>query len=310
MRKEKLIVLTFAGRKMYMEILFPYIEKYKHHINEYHIYVATNNEDDIKFIEDFYNRNKDFVKLFYFNQDGKPVDKVMVWNQAYKNSMEDAIYLKIDDDIVYLDESLFTTFIDYRINNPYHPIVYPVIINNVISNWYLQEYVKLCLPIYSHSVPKWVDAKKRFNQKLLTVQRDKNFRIGHVASDDEVLCPVIWGNKSVCESIHRDFIKKLENNDLESLKIPNVVFQFNEPMSIQCISWFGPKLKEYTENFGDVGIEDEPWLSVYLPMWEHIPNAMCGEVFVSHFSYYRQVELGILNTDLLSKYKAIMEQSI
>jgi methionyl-tRNA synthetase len=54
---EKLIVVTFAGRRKYMEILFKYIEKNKKHINEYHLYLATENQEDIQYMLDFQDRN-------------------------------------------------------------------------------------------------------------------------------------------------------------------------------------------------------------------------------------------------------------
>ena len=54
----KTIVVTFAGRKMFMEILFPYIKKYEDQIDEYHIYAATKNQEDLDYIEKFSSENK------------------------------------------------------------------------------------------------------------------------------------------------------------------------------------------------------------------------------------------------------------
>ena len=36
-----------------MEILFEYIKKYRNNIDEYHLYLATVNKEDIDYIEEF-----------------------------------------------------------------------------------------------------------------------------------------------------------------------------------------------------------------------------------------------------------------
>ena len=58
----KLVVLTFGGRKCSLEILFTYIKRYKIHIHEYRIYVATTIKEDIDYMENFAKENSDFVK--------------------------------------------------------------------------------------------------------------------------------------------------------------------------------------------------------------------------------------------------------
>jgi hypothetical protein len=73
-------------------------------------------------------------------------------------------------------------------------------------------------------------------------------------------------------------------------------------MSIQCCSWIGKDLKKYTTDFGEVGSEDEPWMSVYLPLWLENPNVIFGKSVVSHFSSYNQ-ESHLLEQGILEKYK-------
>ena len=59
----KLTVLTFGGRKKFLEILFSYIEKYEKYIDEYRIYVSTENQEDIDYMIDFANK-KNYVKKY------------------------------------------------------------------------------------------------------------------------------------------------------------------------------------------------------------------------------------------------------
>ena len=96
----------------------------------------------------------DFVKLVYIkNEDGEIIlnDKNRIWDEAYKQCQdEDCVYLKFDDDIVYFDETLFTDFIKYRIENEEAPLLFPTIINNSYFSW-LFEKKQIYTPVNNNS---------------------------------------------------------------------------------------------------------------------------------------------------------------
>jgi glycosyltransferase involved in cell wall biosynthesis len=305
---EKLIVVTFAGRKKYMEILFPYIEKYKQHITEYHLYLATKNEEDIQYMVDFYNKNQDFVKIIRLeNQEN--FNKALVWNLAYKNCQEeDTIYLKIDDDVVYVDDNLFTNFIDFRRASD-APLVYPHIINNIISSPLLQKKGILELPTNwdynSMVVNTWKNTIDRIEGTIKSLRGvfPSDYVVTNVLDQKEILCPVSWGNPHYSRECHLSFLEVLKSKGINSLYTEDIVLSNYDPMSIQCCSWIGRDLKKYTTNFGDVGSEDEPWMSVYLPLWLENPNVIFGKSVVSHFSSYNQ-ENFLIESGILEEYKS------
>ena len=305
---EKLVVVTFAGRKKYMEILFPYIERYKQHISEYHIYVATENEDDIKYMVDFYNKNQDFVKLIRL-ENYSSFNKALVWNLAYKNCQDDdTIYLKIDDDVVYIDENLFTKFIDFRKKSDV-PLVYPHIINNIISSPLLQKMGVLKLTTdWNHDymvIDTWKNTINRIenNIKGLQGKLPSDYVVTNLLSQNEILCPISWGDVNYSKECHLSFIEILKSKKVDSLYTENIILSNYDPMSIQCCSWIGKDLKKYTTDFGEVGSEDEPWMSVYLPLWLENPNVIFGKSVVSHFSSYNQ-ENFLIESGILEKYKS------
>lgn len=308
---EKLVVVTFAGRKKYMEILFKYIEKYKKYIDEYHLYLATENKEDIQYMLDFQDEHKDFVKIIRLN-DYHSFNKALVWNLAYKNCQdENTIYLKIDDDIVYIDKNLFTNFINFR-KESNSPLVYPHIINNIISSPYLQKMNKFKLEsnwnFNNMVVNKWSSTIDRIK---LSIQNLKgNIKLDHVVtsllSESEILCPVAWKDINYSKECHFSFLDIIKSNKLDSMYTENISLSKNEPMSIQCCSWLGKDLKEWVNKFGMVGTEDEPWLSVYLPCWLDNPNLIYGGSIVSHFSSYIQEEY-LIKLDILNEYKKIIE---
>ena len=84
----------------------------------------------------------DFVEIIYtYDINGNIIhDKNMIWDNAYKNCQkDDEVYIKFDDDIVFFEETLFTDFLKYRIDNPEIPLLYPTIINNAYFSWLLEK---------------------------------------------------------------------------------------------------------------------------------------------------------------------------
>jgi hypothetical protein len=294
-----------------MEILFKYIEKYKQHIDEYHLYLATENEEDIQYMLDFQDKHKDFVKIIRL-ENYSNFNKALVWNLAYKNCQdENTIYLKIDDDVVYIDENLFTNFIDFR-KKSNAPLVYPHIINNIISSPNLQKMGKLNLPsnwnFNNMIINTWSNTINRIKPSIQNLKGV--LPIDHVVtnllSEFEILCPLAWGNVDYSKECHLSFLDTIKNNKVDSLYTENIPLSNYEPMSIQCCAWFGKDLKDWVSKFGIVGTEDEPWLAVYLPCWLDNPNVIYGGSIVSHFSSYIQ-EGYLIRLNILNDYKKIIE---
>jgi len=298
---EKLIVITFAGRRRYMEILFKYIEKYKNHIDEYHIYLATQNMDDIGYIQDFQSKNKNFVKIIKL-EDYTSFDKSLVWNLAYKNCQEEnAIYLKLDDDIVYFDESLFTDFIPYRIQNLNPPLLYPVIINNHFMSWMLQEFGIYNPDVKSEIGNTWATTLSRVYPYIVENKKNK-LRVGDFIRDEEILCPMGWGNLKYCYDLHDQFLQDMNKNNIHKYKFgSNVTLNSYFAVSINACSWIGSDFKNLKNTYAEM-VEDEPWWSLYIPIWTGRANEIYGNCVVSHYSYYRQRELGLDSTDILDRY--------
>jgi hypothetical protein len=302
----KTIVVTFAGRKKFMEILFPYIKKYEHKIDEYHIYAATNNQEDLDYIEKFSSENE-FVKVFRA-EPGR--DPIYLWNECYKNSQdENSVYLKLDDDIVFIDDSLFTDFLEFRKNNPQYPIIYPMIVNNLYTSWILQEKMDLQFSQKTNFNERW----NSVNDRIINYLKDNPIpdRLIHVIPEDFALCPIGWGNTEFAKSVHNKFLECLESNRMDIFKntidgTKGMILDNYPPVSINCCSWLGSSMKEYTAKYGDVW-QDEIWLSVYLPILSGKPNYIYFDSVVSHFSYYKQMEGGILESNILSRYNKIKD---
>lgn len=300
----RLEVFTFAGRKRYMEILFPRIHKYRHHITLYRIFVATQNPEDIQYINDFYEANKEWVTLVYHPKD-RPFNKAYLWDIAYEyGKREDTTYLKIDDDIVYLEEGLFTDFLQFRNDHPEYLLVYPMIINNVITSSYLQQNGLINHPRKATLFSSWKNTYQRIKQTILQHLRNHPISIGKIVAEPEILCPVAWGDIEYCKTAHQTFLNDIQNQDLDKYRKGVVVLEDRQPMSIQVISWHGETMKKVQEQCGAV-YADEPWLSIFAPTWCNLYNCIYTNTLVSHFSYYKQEEQGIHLCGILEAYHEI-----
>ena len=142
----KVIVVTPAGRRQTLDILANYIKHYIKNgvIDEWHLWINTKNKEDRQFCT--------VLELF---SDGKikcigPLgedDKLGTASNIkfyYKDYNEpNTVYLRIDDDICYMDPTGLEEFIRYRISHPEHFLVYPVIINNCAMSYKLQQLGKI-----------------------------------------------------------------------------------------------------------------------------------------------------------------------
>lgn len=312
------IAMTFAGRKKFLEILFTYVERYKNHIDEYRIYAATDNKEDLDYIKEWAN-GKSYVRVIWpdkekytsIDHNGLPYfNPEPMWNDAWKDcAEEDCVYVKLDDDIVYIDENLFTDFIDFRIANPQYPMVYPLITNNSFCSWLTQEKMGFEFPVRSVYNQTWSAVSEMVK---IRVQKDGiPERMTDLVGENILHCPAGWGNISFASAVHENFLNHLENSRLEEFKTTRdgstgYLIESYAPISINCCSWLGSSLKEFTSKYGEV-FHDETWVSTFVPMLEEKPNFVYFGSAVAHFSYYVQQD-GLLKTNILQRYKSLCAQ--
>ncbi len=127
----KIKPLIFAGRKDTMQILFPLIKS--DIIDEVLICVNTKNADDIEFIDKYTQTNPRFTRLLI-------PDYLIGTPAAYTHMFSlmtepDTIYIKLDDDVIYLSPNFFEELVEFRIKHPEYICIYPWVINNPLCNW-------------------------------------------------------------------------------------------------------------------------------------------------------------------------------
>lgn len=264
----KVICNTAAGRRRYMQYLIPFVVSCEV-VDRYDIWINTMDKQDIEFFELL---AKSFPKIRLVYQPDGIISGIASINAFYRDCIEeDAIYFKLDDDIIWMEPDTIEKMVRFRIDNPDFFLVSPMIINNAICTYILQRSNKLTLNGYYRA---------RASERIL------------------------WRNGEFSAQLHTWFIdKKLKPNtykELYSGKHPIAINRF----SINAILWFGREMRKFD---GIVPGDDEEWLSVIKPTELGLANCFNGDALIAHFAFYTQrKQLDALN--ILDQYGDILRE--
>lgn len=263
----KRIIVTAAGRKSYLEILKNYLIKYKNEFDEWVLWKNTPVESDLRYIEEIKNE-LNFVRTEKLTVNFEGSNSVYSF---YKNCIDkNSMYMKIDDDIVYINPNSINDLFEYKEKNKDHFLAFGNTINNSICTHLHQRY------------------------KLLP----KNKITGYSIIDN-----VGWRDAKFAEEIHRVFINKIKNNCQKDFFINDWDLIFYERCSINVVCWSG---EEFSEFGGVVEKDDEDYLSSTKPRNLKKSNIIMGNSLFSHFAFRPQRE-HLEKTEMLQKYKEISE---
>jgi hypothetical protein len=273
MSKEyKLVVVTPAGRKRYMEVLLPYILREKDFIDEYRIWVNTKDPEDLKYFEELENKYPGFVTLDRSADNERRKGKSEAIHCFFKNTIDvDTIYIRLDDDIIWLDNNFFKKIYKFRVENPEPFLIFGNIINNAICD--------------------------HIHQKEGIYEQTPLF--GYDCLDENG-----WKNPQLAEMKHRTFLTNYANNDIDKYKFNRWIANDYERISINAICWFGKELKKIN---GNVAIAEEEFLSKDYPRQISAPNCIYGDALCVHFSFYTQRE-HLDQTDILELYQQLFDK--
>ena len=145
-RNYKIVAVTPAGRQRYMELLCKQLLRERDVIDRWSIWCNTQNEADKAYIYSLAEKYPNFIEVKEVtDQDRWKRDPALVGSTNniryfFKDCVEnDTIYIRFDDDIVYLEPNGLRKFIDYRIDNPNYFIVYPLLINKCGTSYILPQ---------------------------------------------------------------------------------------------------------------------------------------------------------------------------
>lgn len=263
------IVVTPAGRQRYLEVLYLNMLRELRTFDEWHLWINTNIESDIQYCKKLASEN-DWIKTIEI-ENIQSVDNLNI-HKFFKYAQDpQAIYIRLDDDIVYLEPDFFEKLFRFRQENPDPFLIYGNIINNAIISHIHQK-----------------NNRFQFNQQA-----------GYHCTDR-----IGWDNAHYAEAIHRSFIHDTRTGQLDKWhrSFETWVCSQYERVSINCISWLGSTFNAFN---GDVGRDEEEWLSTQKPREISKPNVIYSGAIAAHFSFYTQ-RPHLDSTNLLEEYKSIV----
>jgi len=265
------VIVTPAGREKYLEILFLYLKRDYElgHFKEWHLWMNTVNQEDIDYMEGL-AKEYDWVRVIPLSIPHAGSLSIHSFYRMPDYCDEDSVYLRLDDDICFVDNLAIERMFQFRLNNPQYFLTFGNIVNNAICG--------------------------HIHQRMRLVPKDEGIN-GYSCMDFTG-----WKNPLFAELVHETFFKNYFFRDVYHFR-PWELFHY-ERFSINCISWLG---KDFAKFKGEVYYDEEAWLSETKPIMEERPCCICGNALFVHFAFYTQREYLEEHTDLLQRYKGHAE---
>jgi len=268
-KSHKIVVVTPAGRKRYLEILSKYILK-DASIDEWHLWDNCRENSDREYINELSEHNNKIKVIKETNTDGTNRSV----NKFYKYARDvDTFYIKIDDDIVYLPEnfsySLYSKALKEKEKYSWWS---PMVINNAICTYLLNA---------------------------------KNIISTNVNLTAQASCPMAWKSPQFAEALHNLFIESLNSSGFMKWRINNSFELFLQRFSINTIGFWGDFSRKLGDKFCPLNIDDEEYISAKLPILTNRPGRLIGDILVAHFSFYTQEAFLLSRTNILQTYAMI-----
>lgn len=243
----RVIATTFAGRRDRMEILLSYLLAALDAgiVHEYHIWDYARRPEDRRWLRGLPARHP-----------GIRLMSPPWWTRRYQgyyrhyraDDYRDAIFLKLDDDIVYLDLDRLADFIAFRHARPDYFLVSANVVNNGVCAYYQQECGIVPTTLMELPYP------------------------------ERGYCGKLWQEGALAERLQHFFLDQPERFRSERIWHPP------DRLSINFVAYLGADIPAISR----IGLDDEEELSVTLPRRLGRQNAIFGPLVVSHLSFYSQ----------------------
>ena len=264
----KLIVVTPAGREKYLRLLSHHVLK-SPEVYEWHLWDNCRNEADRAYLQRLAASDPRCKIKTLPNADGT----INVIGRFFRFCDDaDALYLRLDDDVVFLEEGFLPGFKARAMAEKGAALWYaPLIINNAVCSSLIKNLSRVLI------------------EGPLTCQ---------------AMCPFSWAHASFPEALHPVFIEAVRTNRLGDFRVPDREVRLGR-FSINAIGFFGSDVLDIGELFyPPPGNDEEEWLSATLPAKLDRPGKVFGDLVAAHFSFFTQ-EQRLLQTSILDDYYAL-----
>lgn len=244
----RVVCVTPAGRRRYMELLAPQVLGCDV-VDRYDIWMNTDHPADRKFLESL---AQEFprVRLVPHPSGARPSPQsIGAFHPAATDA--DTIYIRLDDDVVWLESGFFETLLRFRIDRPEHFMVMPLIVNNALCSFMMQSMGKISI------------------SRLLSTNCFD--RLG-------------WRDPRFALQLHRFLLDLIRRGETAKLHFGAQVCALSR-FSINSLCWFGRDLAPVAAT---VTAEEELELSAVIPARLGRTNCFCTDTIAAHFAFFSQ----------------------
>jgi hypothetical protein len=144
---QKIVGMVFAGRKEYVSILDCYLQRNLVRnggwLDEVMFIMHVNRTVDIVYLHDLTDSVPEYTLHEVYTQeedDRKP------FSEAYKLCKPDTLYVKIDDDIIFLEDNAIQSIIQRKIDHRDYLMVSANVLNQPASSWITKHHLNASKP--------------------------------------------------------------------------------------------------------------------------------------------------------------------
>lgn len=269
------IVVTPAGRKNNLEILYFNLKKRKSEFDEWHIWLNTQNAEDIEYMKQL-EKTESWIQVEEIPHEYPHIVALRIYHFMLKNTSDkESVYLRLDDDICFIEKGAISKVFNARINSKDSLLVYGNIVNNSVMQYEYQKNGKILdFPLLSD----YNNIQKSFGQD-----------------------PLIWENGEFAYNLHKLFIEKYKNNDIKYFYIPSFLNSEWQRISINVVALRG----DLNYILSDIDPDEEEYFAKQKPIRMGIPSEIVGNAIFCHYSYFPQKDY-LDKTEILEEYKKII----
>ena len=266
------IIVTPAGRERYLRLLVKHLIHQRAAFDEWHLWLNTVDASDVTYVRGLAKAHP-WIRV----AERPGIRKTSNANiQKFFDGAADAraMYLRLDDDVVWLDCTFVEAMFAYRETHPEPFLVYANIINNALT---------------SH-----------FHQRAGLVAYNET--AGYTVMDRTG-----WASPGFAHALHFAFIGAVERGDISRWRgsFPDWPLKSFERCSINAIAWLGRDMRDQFPSYPSKGrMQEEEWISEVVTRNTSRPAVIVPSAVCAHFAFYPQRKV-LDTTGVLERYSGL-----
>lgn len=253
------IVVTPAGRQVYLKHLYMHLKKQKEDFDVWHIWDNTRNDDDYKYIREL-SKNNAWIRIV----ERKNILKGST--HAIRNFFDychkkDTIYIRLDDDIIWLEDNFIKNLKTFTQTHPQFPIVFATILNNAV---------------------------------IAHLQQKEGNVLQKLPELDGKCMGNYWSYAYLSHRLHEEFKHDRLYDKIDKWHIKNYIVKDFRKISINAIAWIGQDFFKHWI----YDTHEEPFLTKEYPRILNAPNCIYGRALCLHHAFFTQRDIKVNGVSL------------